>query len=276
MDPAPTPESYLQFYRSDFWAIKDGRKEDWRGKQQNAGVTHVIDYQRRVRIPRVQEMVGSLLRDGQRVLEVGCGHGEVLSYLTQQYGVRGYAVEPSDEAIEYIREHHASIAVVARSLEELSGARRIGEKFDLIIFSHSLENIVDINQALITVQTLLSDSGYLYIDTPNLYWSGGMNPYHPIVFTPETLLAFLEKHGFRMLRIDASPKPVGLLRDSLKARKRWSRVLAAKSAIRIQPQQANHVEVTRAFRTSRRVMRVQARVKELKRLNNSVVRRLGL
>jgi hypothetical protein len=53
MDPTPTSESYLRFYKEDFWAIKEGRKEDWKGQQQNRGSNHAASYQRQVRIPRV-------------------------------------------------------------------------------------------------------------------------------------------------------------------------------------------------------------------------------
>jgi SAM-dependent methyltransferase len=210
-------------------------------------------------------MVGSLLRAGESILEIGCGHGETLSYLTERYRLGGYAVEPSDEAIAYLKESHPTIEVVARSIEELIDNEEFAGKFDLILISHCLENILDVNRALITVRNLLSKSGHLYIDTPNLYWSGGMNPYHPFVFTPETLCAFLGKHGFTVRKINASKKPVGLIRDSLRSRKRWFNLLAVKGTSEIQPRHSDHEDIKHAFEISRRILALDAQMRRLKK-----------
>jgi SAM-dependent methyltransferase len=264
MNPVPSLESYLRFYKMDFWAIKDGKVEDWRGRKGKNSSQHSIDYQQKVRIPRVDSMVGRMLRPGSRVLEIGCGYGETLAYLHRRYNASAYAVEPSDDAVKHISSSHPYIQIIARSAEELFDNNDLDSMFDAIILSHCLENILDVNQALATMRRMLADDGHLYIDTPNLYWSGGMNPYHPVVFTPDTLGAFLNKHGFEIVELDAERRPANLITDSLRSRKRWFNLLAVKGISKAGTARTNPAEVRRAFRVSRQVLALQTKMRRLK------------
>ncbi|HET9532588.1 MAG TPA: class I SAM-dependent methyltransferase [Blastocatellia bacterium] len=265
----------MRFYKMDFWAVKDGRVEDWKGKKTaRQAHQHSVTYQQKQRIPRVDGMVGSLLLPGAKVLEVGCGYGETLAYLYKQYEAVAYAVEPSDDAVAYMNESHPYIEIIGRSAEELFDNHNFDAMFDFVIFSCCLANILDVNQMLATTRRLLRDDGRLYIDIANLYWSGAMNPYHPIVVTPETLLAFLHKHGFEMMRIDTDRPPANVLTDSLRRHKRWFNLLAVKAQAsegRPSPVMPRAEDVIKAFRVSRKVLALQARMSRLKR---AITRRL--
>jgi hypothetical protein len=91
-----------------------------------------------------------------------------------------------------------------------------------------------------------------------------MNPYHPVVFTPDTLGGFLTKHGFEIVQLDADKKPANLIADSLRSRKRWFNLLAVKGESKAQPTQTTPAEVRQAFRVSRQVLALQSRMKRFK------------
>jgi SAM-dependent methyltransferase len=97
-----------------------------------------------------------------------------------------------------------------------------GYKADLIILSHVLEHMGDINYQLSNIKKLLAPSGYLYIEVPGLrglnrvsknqlisdgYVSsndflGYLQREHNYCFELRTLQAFLEKNGFQMIKGD--------------------------------------------------------------------------
>ena len=162
---------------------------------------------------------------------------------------------------------------LGRNAEELFTNRDHDGLLDVVIFSHCLENILELNKALTTVRRMLADDGHLYIDTPNLYWSGGMNPYHPVVFSPDTLRALLNKHGFKIIRINADDKPSDLITAFLKSHQPWFNLVAVKGKSEIPQARSAAAEVRNSFQMSRRVMGFQKKVKHLR---HAVRRQVGI
>lgn len=216
MDPVPDRRSYALFYANYFWDLKTGRLVDLKGKENPVaddwmeGRRKRVQYLRQTRHDKIESYLSEALGgidQRSRLLEIGCAWGGTLSYLHEKYGVAVSGIEPSAMAVSYLKEHHPVVSIIGRSIEDLYNESTYDASFDAIILSHCLENITDQNAALNTVRRLLSDTGVLYIDTPNLYWHEALNPFHPFVYQPQSLRRMSEKHGFAVRRMDFCSNP---------------------------------------------------------------------
>jgi hypothetical protein len=76
-----------------------------------------------------------------------------------------------------------------------------------MILSQALENILRPRDALRAAARLLAPSGRIYIDTSNFYYYNAINPYHPYIFSPETLEELLASAGFHIIDREHKPHP---------------------------------------------------------------------
>lgn len=165
----------------------------------------------------VQRAGGTL--DGARVLDVGCGGGQLLT-LARRLGARVCGVDPAEHAHQACR--RLGIEVLPQ-LDEL-GARR----FDGIVMSHVLEHVPDVLATLAELRGRLSPGGWLCLEVPNreslrarlspqLVTRLGADerhrafPIHLSYFTPITLRWALEESGLAV----ASMTTAGLGIDAL-------------------------------------------------------------
>lgn len=96
-----------------------------------------------------------------KVLEVGCGNGELLAHFAGQ-GWRTYGIDPSSVAVAAAARRGATVhegVLADRPWPE--------ERFDLIVFQHSLEHIPGPVDEVRRATALLAPGGRLIIDVPN-------------------------------------------------------------------------------------------------------------
>ena len=77
------------------------------------------------------------LREGMRVLDIGCGWGEALKFAAERYGVEGVGVTISQEQAEYARRLCAGLPVDIR----LQDYRELDEPFDRIFSIGMFEHV---------------------------------------------------------------------------------------------------------------------------------------
>ena len=77
------------------------------------------------------------LREGMRVLDIGCGWGEALKYAAQRYGVSGVGVTISQEQAEFARELCAGLPIEIR----VQDYRELDERFDRILSVGMFEHV---------------------------------------------------------------------------------------------------------------------------------------
>lgn len=92
-----------------------------------------------------------------RVLDVGCGGGDLLRFLGSQAEKDGFSVsllgiDPDERAIEYARKQNSDVAIEYRTVHS-SALVEEGRKFDLIVSNHVLHHL-DPGQ----FKTLIQDS----------------------------------------------------------------------------------------------------------------------
>jgi SAM-dependent methyltransferase len=130
------------------------------------------------------------------VLEIGCAYGVIGKVIAQYYSGRAYGVEPNDSA-RHIAENITGVNIFAVNMDDvIAGSEE--KRFDLVIFSHVLENITDPLSALKAARRLLKKDGLLLIDTPNNFVRKSWHIHHPYCYTRPSLEKILNKSGFKV------------------------------------------------------------------------------
>lgn len=169
-----------------------------------------------------------------RVLELGCGPGDLLLYLRQRgFGsLQGIDVSAEQVAIASARGLDAQVADVFEHLE------RSDARFDAILAFDFVEHFdrEELMRLVPAIRRALSDDGRLILQTPN---GAGLFPRaviygdltHMTIFTPGSLRQLLRIHGFDDFRFrETAPVPknaVGIARSVL-----WSGLRAVAGFVR--------------------------------------------
>lgn len=100
------------------------------------------------------------LRSGQRVLEIGCGTGNMTGWIADQVGKQGHvtAVDISQEQIDIAKENnksHDNIAFIVKSLFELSDLSPFDLIYSRFVIMHQTQSV----DALQSLMSLLKPGG---------------------------------------------------------------------------------------------------------------------
>jgi len=222
MNPMPTCESYKEFYKNLFWQQKirnlgfHQRGQAWqtgtykwddeKAWSPKDGLANRIDKHRKQRVKTVIPVIDKYIKlnENSRILEVGCGFGVTLDELRKQYHSKVFAIEPSEEARKQIKKF-GDIELLGLYAEDLQSISKKGSKFDVIIFSHALENTTDPIRVMQMATACLLPGGIIYLQTPNLLVNDQMNPYHPYIFSHSSISFLAKKIGLAYKRI-SDPK----------------------------------------------------------------------
>ncbi len=140
---------------------------------------------------------------GGRLLEVGCGAGEMLRQMAD-LGWEVAGLDPDPKACTVARER--ALEIKCGSLEE---ARYPSDYFDAVIMNHVLEHIGNPHEILKECFRVLRPGGRIVITTPNAAslghrvfgtaWRGIEAPRHLFIFTPGSLHMLLDSIGFESI-----------------------------------------------------------------------------
>ena len=138
---------------------------------------------------------------GGSFFDFGCGGGEFLDSMSGYRGV-GLELRSSAAAAEYSKEGRIILASLSNALAD--GLLK-PNAFDFITTWDVIEHLPDLNDDIATLKGFLKPSGWLFCTVPDVAslaarMSGEKwNCYlleHLWYFSPKTLAAFFEKHGF--------------------------------------------------------------------------------
>ncbi len=153
---------------------------------------------------RLEAIYRFLVDPGQNVLEIGCGMGDLLAALQP---ARGVGVDFSPEMLRRARLRHPTLDFIqadAHALPELQGP------FDVIIFSDTINDLWDVQQAFEQVRPLCAPHTRLILNFYNTLWQiplkivqslGLANPLLPQNWlTPQDVENLLHLADFEVVR----------------------------------------------------------------------------
>lgn len=142
-----------------------------------------------------------------RVLELGCGMGHLLSWLTGRYEVFGTDI--NSWALSQARHIVPQGKFILISADDCVAFP--DTSFDVIIAKHVVEHLKHPEQAIAEMNRVMKPGGLLILATPNLsspmrkrkkeHWIGYKDPTHISMRPPEEWLACLRLNGFRVLKV---------------------------------------------------------------------------
>ena len=142
-----------------------------------------------------------------RALEIGCGLGHLLDWLTDRYQAVGADINPW--ALEQARRNVPKAEFLCASAENL-GAFADGS-FQVVISKHVVEHLPNPEKAVAEMARVLAPGGLLLFITPNPdswmravkkdRWIGYRDPTHINLKPSADWLAYLRTYGFRPRRI---------------------------------------------------------------------------
>jgi 2-polyprenyl-3-methyl-5-hydroxy-6-metoxy-1,4-benzoquinol methylase len=144
-------------------------------------------------------------RKDSRIIDIGCGLGEMLYQLQTLGYTNMQGVDISPDAVESCQRMNIPARQIS-GVPELN-AEKLGGKFDLVIMSHVLEHIPkeDCIQTLTHIRTeLLSASGKLLLRVPNAQANTGAywmyeDFTHFTLFTSGSIAFVLKSSGFKSI-----------------------------------------------------------------------------
>ena len=109
-----------------------------------------------------------LIANGQRVLEIGCGTGDLLASLNPSYGV---GIELDSTTSKIASERHNNLHIFNLNVEEIF-PENIGnpEPFDIIVINNTLNTIKDVHELLKKLTAYSHNKTRLVISFHNWLW----------------------------------------------------------------------------------------------------------
>ena len=164
LHPIPKGDELTQFYESQYYDLirKGGRAPDIRRLM---GGGEAASREREWTAATLYADIAYCLEQyasGKRVLDVGCGTGEFVSFLAEA-GFDTAGIEPAAAAVEMAQA--AGLSVSQATLEEYAQDSTL--TFDAITLLDVLEHVPDPVQALRAAEKLLAPGGCICVWVPN-------------------------------------------------------------------------------------------------------------
>ena len=207
MNPHPSQNWYDQLYQNEFWEVKSHR-------QSGSSVHRNVKMWMKA-YGRVDKYIDFLVNNdvqipmGGRILEIGSAYGLIVSEMAQRFKCQAFGVEPNHAARAFATDYAGleSVAENMKGLAKWSGTNSV----DLVIFSHVLENVVDLDDTFQTLCRMLKPGSLILIETPNIYFPRGTHIYHPYCFCSRSLSRLLARYGFEVVRGQVTGRPSTVL-----------------------------------------------------------------
>lgn len=145
----------------------------------------------------------------RRLLDIGCGDGEFLSWFKDSE-LQAIGIELSDKAVEIGRS--AGLDIRQGNVEEEGVKSPVEGRFDVVRLADVLEHTLEPARMLRRCRDLLVPGGELILNLPNperalsskiygIHWPGLHLPFHRYHFPPAAIKAALAENGFTVKKL---------------------------------------------------------------------------
>jgi SAM-dependent methyltransferase len=190
VDPIPSSHDLYSFYPKD---------SDTHSKLAWKVYSQIVNY-------KIYRQVARLTR-GNRILDVGCGDGRLLSIFKRRgWDVFGVEISPTRF---HIAKRELNLKTVFNCTVVEAGFE--SNYFDAVVLNHVFEHLLDPERELEEIKRILKPFGFVYITVPNIdshqFWFTKENWYHLDIprhiyhYRVRTATKFLEKCGFKPEKI---------------------------------------------------------------------------
>lgn len=152
---------------------------------------------------RINQLYQWMVPPGKRILEIGCGTGDLLASLQPDHGV---GIDFSSGMINIAQERHPELHFVQGDAHEL----QLDGSFDFIILSDVINDLWDVQAVFEQLQALITPSSRILINYYSRLWemplkaAAGLKRAHPHLYqnwlTPEDVQNLLYLAGFEVIR----------------------------------------------------------------------------
>jgi len=200
LNPRMNAEAYGSFYNGVYRPLVSafhGRLIDARTIQ---------DEQREYARERAEFIRPFITDSGARtLLDIGGSTGVVAHHFVREFGLQGTLIDPAPLEVEQAQV--LGLQTVTGLVEEHDFGN---ERFDVVIICQTVDHLLDVGGTLARVRQLLSKHGLLFIDIVDFRaaylrnWSveDATKIDHPYYLTEPTMVAYLRRSGFAILRSD--------------------------------------------------------------------------
>ncbi len=213
LSPSPDAEMLAQAYDSSYY----GEKEE---KFSNPLIERVLDYFRSGRARRLSKYLST----GARVLDLGCGNGRFLSYLSRFGDYKLHGIElPGASA-----ERASRIPGLQLKTGRLEHGDFTDASLDAVSLFHVFEHLDEPVKVLDLIYPALKPGGILMMSFPNIdswqsrFYKGNWlhldPPRHLFFFRPADFVTMMEKRGYRVEKtswMSLEQNPYGAVQSSL-------------------------------------------------------------
>ena len=116
---------------------------------------------------RLERLIRFHVPEGSRVIDIGCGVGDLLAALKPS---RGLGVDFSGEMIRTARERHGDEETLEFSVAD-AGELELDERFDFVLLSNVVGDLVDVQRVLSRVPALCHERTRVIVTHFNYLWS---------------------------------------------------------------------------------------------------------
>jgi len=166
LEPLPSDEELRGFYQSQYYHLirKGGRAPELRrlmaGGQE---ADRERSWLRSTLYADISHVLGELA-PGKRVLDVGCGTGELVGFLVEN-GFAAEGIEPSADAVAIAKDRGRPVRNLA--LEEFVSEGSETAGFDAVVLINVLEHVPDPAQVIELCKAILKPEGVICARVPN-------------------------------------------------------------------------------------------------------------
>ncbi len=182
--PPPSDELLSKIYAGEYWAREST-------VQKRGNIALLVHKFNEIRLVATVKPLLRRLPTGAKILEVGCGSGQLATYLMR----KGYDVEVTDisqDILDDIKAIHG-ITCYCGNIENI----RFSHAYDAIIFNNVLEHLPSPVPTLQRAEQLLTPQGLIFLEVPNIAslqfklfrtsWFPLQIPEHLFHFSPRSL-----------------------------------------------------------------------------------------